>query len=46
MKRVKTIAKWAGVALLILLLAAAIVPFLIPVTPLEDLVIGAICGCA
>ena len=37
MNRVKTIAKWAGVVLLILLVAAALVPFLIPVTPLDNL---------
>ena len=37
MTRMKSIAKWAGIVLLVLLLAAAIVPFLIPVTPLENL---------
>ncbi|MEZ4514758.1 MAG: alpha/beta hydrolase [Chloroflexota bacterium] len=37
MNRVKPIAKWGGIALLILLLLAAIVPFLIPVKPLENL---------
>lgn len=38
MNRMKAIAKWAGLALLILLLVAAIAPLLIPVTPLENLV--------
>lgn len=37
MNRMKTIAKWVGMTLLVLLLLAAIVPFLIPVTPLENL---------
>lgn len=37
MKRMKAIAKWAGIVLVILLLLAAIVPLLIPVTPLENL---------
>ncbi len=37
MKRMKPIAKWGGIALLILLLLLAIVPFLIPVEPLENL---------
>lgn len=37
MNRIKNIAKWAGIAMLILLLLAAIVPFLIPITPLENL---------
>lgn len=34
--RIKKIAKWAAVAVLALLLLVAIVPFLIPVAPLED----------
>ncbi|MCB8925351.1 MAG: alpha/beta hydrolase [Ardenticatenaceae bacterium] len=33
----KPIAKWGGIALLILLLLLAIVPFLVPVEPLENL---------
>lgn len=37
MNRFKTFAKWAGIVLLVLLLLMAIVPFLIPVTPLENL---------
>ncbi|MCA9954808.1 MAG: alpha/beta hydrolase [Anaerolineales bacterium] len=37
MNRLKTFAKWAGIALLVLLLLLMIVPFLIPVTPLENL---------
>lgn len=37
MNRLKTIAKWAGVILLITLLLSAIVPFLIPVAPLDGL---------
>jgi len=37
MKRLKSIAKWAGIALVVLFLLAAIVPLLIPVAPLENL---------
>jgi pimeloyl-ACP methyl ester carboxylesterase len=37
MKRMKSIAKWAGIALVVLFLLAAIVPLLIPVAPLENL---------
>lgn len=37
MNRIKNIAKWAGIAMLILLLLVAIVPFLIPISPLENL---------
>jgi len=37
MNRIKNIAKWAGIAMLILFLLVAIVPFLIPITPLENL---------
>ncbi len=37
MNRFKTFAKWAGIVLLVLLLLLAIVPFLIPVAPLENL---------
>ncbi len=36
MKRTIAIARWAGIVLVVLLLLAAIVPFLIPVTPLEN----------
>ena len=37
MNPIKTIAKWVGIAMLAILLLAAIVPFLIPVTPLKNL---------
>lgn len=37
MKPMITIAKWAGIALVVLFLLAAIVPLLIPATPLENL---------
>ena len=37
MNRLKTTAKWAGIILLAVLLLAAIVPFLIPVAPLDGL---------
>jgi hypothetical protein len=37
MKRMKAIAKWAGIALVVLFLLAAIVLLLIPVAPLENL---------
>lgn len=37
MNYLKPIAKWMGIALLILLLGVAIIPFVIPVTPLENL---------
>lgn len=34
--RIKMIAKWLAVVVVVLLLLAAIVPFLIPITPLAD----------
>jgi pimeloyl-ACP methyl ester carboxylesterase len=37
MNRLKSVAKWAGVVLLVLLLLAATLPFLIPIPPLENL---------
>lgn len=37
MKRMKAIAKWAGIALIVLFLLAAIVPLLVPIAPLENL---------
>ncbi|MEZ4638248.1 MAG: alpha/beta hydrolase [Caldilineaceae bacterium] len=37
MNRIKTIAKWTAIVVLVLLLMAAVVPFLIPVSPLTNL---------
>ena len=37
MNRIKPLVKWAGIVLLALLLLAAVVPLLIPVSPLENL---------
>ncbi len=37
MNRIKKIAKWAGIVMLVSLFLAAILPFLIPITPLENL---------
>ncbi|MCB0114305.1 MAG: alpha/beta hydrolase, partial [Caldilineaceae bacterium] len=37
MNRIKTIAKWTAIVVLVLLLLAAVVPFLIPVSPLTNL---------
>jgi len=37
MKRMKAIVKWAGIALVVLLLLTAIMLLLIPVAPLENL---------
>ena len=37
MNKIKSFAKWAGIILLAILLLTAIVPFLIPISPLENL---------
>lgn len=37
MKRMKSVAKWAGIALLVLLLLMVTLPFLVPISPLENL---------
>ncbi|MCA9980155.1 MAG: alpha/beta hydrolase [Anaerolineales bacterium] len=37
MNRIKPILKWAGIALLVLFLLALLIPFLIPIPPLENL---------